>query len=308
MSTFFVTGGAGFLGAPLVDRLRADGHLVYVLDKVFGEDLRHGPRINDFVARVQPDWMIHLAATPGVSTDMTVMQDNMMQTVNVLHAMRSYAGCTKVFFVSTGSVYGQQQPNAMPTKEDAPMQPQVSYYAAGKLACEGMISTLVGAKQHVTTGVVLRLGTIIGPGNPKGFIKDVVRKAKDNPATLEMLGDGRQTKSYLDVRDFVDATLAAIKYGDERNGFHVFNVAHDYWASIRELVPVILNELNQLSVTCNPEVVYGTSEQGFFGDIPRIELENWKLKRETGWQPQNSIKDAVRANVAWLLSHPEVFG
>lgn len=308
MSTFFVTGGAGFLGTPLVDRLRADGHLVYVLDKVFGEDLKHGPRVNDFVARVQPDWMIHMAATPGVSTDIGVMQDNIFQTVNVLNAMHHYAGCKRILFISTGSVYGQQPPNAMPTKEDAPMQPQVSFYAAGKLACEGMISAEIGRKQHIDTGVVLRLGTIIGPGNNKGFIKDFVRKLKQDPTKLEVLGDGLQTKSYLHVNDFVEAVIAAVNHGNYRRGFHTFNVSHDYWASIRELAPVVVDEMLRLGHKCAPDIKFGDSQAGFFGDIPRIELENWKLKRETGWQPEISIENAVRENVEWLLKHPEVFG
>jgi UDP-glucose 4-epimerase len=286
----FLTGGAGFIGSHFAQSAQALGHTWYVWDKAFRHNLTNRPVLNEAMNTFQPDWIVHLAATPGVSSDLRVGFADMENTYNLLESMH-HGLCKKILFVSTGSVYGRQW--QFPTIEGAPMRAQVSSYAAAKLACEGMIAAECERYKHV--GVVLRLGTILGPGNRKGFTRDFVQKLQQDPTKLATLGDGKQVKSYLHIADMVDAMWRTMSGAQ---GFDVFNVAHDKAASIRDCIPWVCDEMG-----VSPEIVYGEGETGFFGDIPTIRLCNTKL-RSLGWEPQYSIEQAVRANVRWLLDTP----
>lgn len=312
MKSFFVTGGAGFIGSAFVDKARADGHLVYVFDRAHGNDLANGAELNAAMKSVAPDWVIHLAATPGVSNG----KDNggaeacadVFNTCQVLRAL-NHSGAKRIMFVSTGSVYGDgRNIDYPPTDEEDAETRQTSFYAAGKLACEKFLEAQYAA--HATEVVILRLGTIIGPGNAKGFIKDFVRKLKQNPKRLDVLGDGNQVKSYVHIDDVVMAMNTIVdchktfreKYPHASYRPSTFNVSLGRGFSIRECVPMVCEEMG-----VDPEVVYGESQSGFFGDIPCIELASEKL-RSIGWKPQHTIAKAIRDNVEWLLEHPEVFG
>lgn len=280
-----VTGGAGFIGSAFCASAKAKGHDVHVIDVVAGGDLGNKPallwQMNDY----RPDWVIHLAATPGVSSAARVGVMDIKNTTNLIESMIPDA---KILFVSTGSIYGRQY--MFPTTEHAPIRHQESYYAAAKLACEGLVSSYCG--KNKSTGVVLRLGTIIGPGNNKGFIKDFVQRLQTDPTKLVTWGDGEQVKSYLHIHDMVSAMWSAM---DKADGYNEYNVAHDKHASIKQCIPWVLDEMG-----VNPTIEYGTGETGTFGDIPVIKLSNTKL-RGLGWEPKYTIENAVRANVRWLL-------
>lgn len=307
MSTYFVTGGDGFIGSAFVDKARSDGHLVYVFDKAHGNDLANGAELNAAMKSVAPDWVIHLAATPGVSNGKdnggSEACNDVFNTCQVLRAM-NYGGAKRILFVSTGSAYGDGQnishgENFGVLDEECADTRQTSFYASGKLACEKFLEA-----QHAAQGtqvVILRLGTIIGPGNAKGFVKDFVRKLKQNPKRLEVLGDGHQVKSYVHIHDMVGAMNSVIAL-DSPWPIEKFNVSLGHGASIRECVPWVCEEMG-----VSPEVVYGESKSGFFGDIPHIELANGKLLG-IGWKPHITISQAVKSNVRWLLDHPELFG
>ncbi len=282
---YLVTGGNGFIGKAFVDEMRKQGQDVLIYDKSTGHDMADRDLLSRAIRSYKPNWVIHLAAIPGVSGAISVGLKDIDNTATLLMSMGE---CENLLFVSTGSVYGQQK--VFPTPEDAPMYPQVSYYANAKLSCEGLISAYCGKEGK--NAVVLRLGTIIGPSNNKGLIRDFVEKLKANPTGLDVLGDGYQVKSYLHIDDLVTAMTDSMRYVD---GFEVYNVAGDEFASVRDCIPWICDEMK-----LKPAVYYGTSQAGFFGDIPRIELDNSKLRR-LGWKPRYTIEDAVRANVRYLL-------
>lgn len=282
-----VTGGAGFIGSAFCASAKAKGHDVRVIDVVAGHDLGNKQALEWQMQDYRPDWVIHLAATPGVSSAAGVGITDIKNTANLLETMIQG---TKILFVSTGSVYGRQY--MFPTTEHAPIRPQESYYASAKLACEGLVSSYCG--QTKSTGVVLRLGTIIGPGNNKGFIRDFVSRLAVNPTKLVTWGNGEQIKSYLHIADMVTAMWATIEHAD---GYSEYNVSHDKHASIKQCIPWVLDEMG-----VRPVIEYGTGETGTFGDIPVIKLCNTKL-RDLGWEPQYSIENAVRANVRWLLDN-----
>jgi len=297
MSTIFVTGGAGFIGRAFCAGAELLGHDVVVFDQVHGENVLHAPQLNDMVKRTRPDWIVHLAATPGVAGSMAASLDQVVGMHNVL--MSTLRGdTTKILFVSTGSIYGEQ--TYFPTYESAALKPQTGFYAAGKLSCEGLLSAWCA--KHGDTGISLRLGTIIGPGNRKGLIYDFVKKLRQNPDELAIWGDGRQAKSYLHIEDLVSAMFAAIEYGDEGLGYDVFNVAHDAPATVTSVANIVADTLG-----LEKPPAFKCEETTGFGDIPRIHLSNEKL-RALGWEPKHTIPEAVSANVRWLLENPEVFG
>lgn len=281
----FVTGGAGFIGSAFCASAKQKGHDVRVVDLTHGNDLGNSNDLITHLGNYRPDWVIHLAATPGVSSAAHVGVTDMKNTANLLEAMPRDS---KILFVSTGSVYGRQF--MYPTTEHAPFRQQESYYAAAKLGCEGLISAFCG--QNKSVGVTLRLGTIIGPGNNKGFIRDFVQRLRDDPTKLVTWGDGEQVKSYLHIADMISAMWEVMAKAE---WYSEYNVAHDRHASIKQCIPWVLDEMG-----IQPEIQYGTGQTGMFGDIPVIKLSNAKLKG-LGWEPKYSIEQAVRSNVRWLL-------
>lgn len=293
MAKFFVTGGAGFIGTHFVIDAQQRGHQVFVWDRVFGHEMDsrdHAKEaLNLALEAFRPDWVIHLAATPGVANGYQVAVADIVNASRLLEACDNLGNPPKIMFMSTGSVYGRQW--QFPTTEGAMMRPQEGYYATGKLAVEGLLSSWCGQDKS-RTAIVLRLGTILGPGNNKGFTKDFVRRLTECPDQLRTWGDGKQIKSYLHIEDLLSAMRRVMGTAP---GYEVFNVAHDRWASIRDCIPWVTDEMG-----ISPEVVFGTEEVGTFGDIPAIKLSNAKL-RSTGWAPSRTIEEAVRDNVRWLI-------
>lgn len=287
---YFVTGGAGFIGKAFCDSARNRGEEWLVWDKRYQQDLANTQLLTETIKRYQPDWVIHLAATPGVSSDMDVGIKDIENTANLL---RSMGDCKNILFASTGSVYGQQLVH--PTVEHATMESQVSFYATAKLACEGLLA--VWSAREKKNAIVLRLGTVIGPGNKKGFIADFVRKLTADPTKLQVLGDGNQAKSYVHIDDLVSAVWTAMR---DASGYWEYNVGTGGSATIKECIPWICEEFG-----VSPRVLFGTSAAGFFGDIPKIELDVQRLLTK-GWSPQYSIEVAVRQNVHWLLKRDAV--
>ena len=216
-----ITGGAGFIGSHLADRLRSDGVEVVIVDdfrtgrREFVEHLRDDPGVTLHEGDVLDqallerafegcDWVFHLQANAdvryGLDHPRRDLEQNTIATATVLEAMRA-AGTSKIAFSSTGSVYGE--PEVFPTPEDAPFPIQTSLYAASKLAGEGMIGAYCAR---------LRLHRVWSSGSSRSWAS-VTRTATCStstvrssaiPTRLRVLGDGRQEKSYLYVEDCVE--------------------------------------------------------------------------------------------------------
>lgn len=292
MSTFFVTGGAGFIGQAFCKAAENAGHHVFVYDQVNGDDMEHGPKLNDAMKRVAPDWIIHLAAVPGVAGSLENATAQVFGMANLLRAADLMPGA-KIIFASTGSVYGEQY--KFPTTEDAPIGNQTGYYAAGKLACEGLLSAWCNKNKR--SAVSLRLGTIVGPGNKKGLVFDFIRKLRENPAELRLSGNGRQRKSYVHIDDLADMMLAySLRPLD---GYAVVNVGSGDMG-VEAIAQMVAKEMG-----LEPTVLANLTQPTGFGDISRIDLASnlghlWGKIRPSGL--------AINDNVRWLLDHPEVFG
>lgn len=312
-----VTGGAGFIGSTLADRLAARGVAVTVLD-----DFRTGRR--DFVADLleQPgarlvegdvldrdavadavsgcDWVFHLQANAdvrhGLDHPRRDLEQNTIATANVLEAMRA-EGVTQIGFSSTGSVYGE--PAVFPTPEDAPFPVQTSLYGASKLACEGLIAAY--AHGYGFTGVTFRFVSILGERYTHGHVFDFYTALQQDPGRLRVLGDGRQEKSYLYVEDCVSAILTAAAAHEGTPVSATYNLGTDETIVVDDSVARIVAHLG-----LHPEIAHTGGSRGWAGDSPLIQLDCARI-RALGWAPTLTIEQAIGRTLDWFAAHPEAF-
>jgi UDP-glucose 4-epimerase len=296
-----VTGGAGFIGSHLVDTLVAQGNEVLVIDSLCaGRRECIARHIDNGAARfVRADlldngWqehidgadrLFHLAADPDVrqsaiNPDPT-MQNNIMATYRVLEAMRRYK-VTELVFTSTSTVYGDA--TVIPTPEDyAPLLP-ISVYGASKLACEALISSYCysfGMKSWI-----YRFANIVGERSGHGVITDFIRKLRENPAELEILGDGKQAKSYLEVHECVAAMLFALR---TRGTVNIFNIGSEDWIDVKSIAEIVAEEMHLPDVKFR----FTGGERGWVGDVPRMQLSIERIKGKR-WKPELGSRESVR--------------
>jgi UDP-glucose 4-epimerase len=317
VSRALITGGAGFIGSNLADRLHADGDEVVVYDdfstgqRRFVGDLEASPRATVVEGDVlDPDALgeamagcdvvFHLAANADVRRGLEHpgrdLRQNTIATFTVLEAMRA-RGIRRIVFSSTGSVYGE--PEVFPTPEDCPFPRQTSLYGASKLAGEALIQAY--CEGYGFTGVVLRFVSIMGERYTHGHLFDFVRALREDPSRLEVLGDGRQRKSYLYVGDCVEAmTLLAGRHEDP--GVRTYNLGTDEVTTVDESVARVCAHLG-----VGPYVVYTGGSRGWIGDSPLIHLECSRV-RALGWRPRLTIAEAVERTLDWLDANSWVFG
>ncbi len=304
-----VTGGAGFIGSHIVDALVKKGDRVLVIDNLSAgstanikthidsgsvELLRADLLEDGWQERISgADRVFHIAADPDVRASATspgrVYDNNVLATKRVLEAMREH-GVKQLIFTSTSTVYGEA--DLIPTPEDySPMIP-ISIYAASKLACEAMIAGY--ANTYGMTSWVFRFANIIGERSGHGVIWDFVHKLMDNPGELEILGDGKQIKSYFSVGACVDAVLFAVENSGE--AFNYFNIGSEDWIDVTAIAGIVVEEMGLTGV----KFTYTGGDRGWVGDVPKMQLGVDKLKA-LGWKPATGSAESVRLAVRTLL-------
>jgi UDP-glucose 4-epimerase len=311
-----ITGGAGFIGSNLADRLLAGGAEVIVYD-----DFSTGRR--EFVAGLHDhpgatvvegdvldeeglraalagcDTVFHLQANAdvrfGLEHPRRDLEQNTIATSNVLEAMRAQ-GVERIVFSSTGSIYGE--PEVFPTPEDCPFPVQTSLYGASKLAAEGMIAAYCHG--YGFTGVALRFVSILGERYTHGHVIDFYSALRRDPSRLRVLGDGRQRKSYLHVGDCVEGVLAALA-ATAPGSFEVFNLGTDETVVVDDSVAIITAHMG-----ADPEIEHTGGRRGWPGDSPLIQLECSKL-RAHGWAPTLTIPEAIERTLTWFDQNAWVF-
>jgi UDP-glucose 4-epimerase len=307
----FVTGGAGFIGSNLTDRLLALGHDVVVYDNFstgrdeFLDEARATGRLSimrgDILDAVHlaeamkgADFVFHLAANAdvrfGTLNPRRDIEQNTIATFNVLEAMR-WSGVRRIVFSSTGSVYGDTP--VIPTPEDAPFPIQTSFYAASKLAGEGLVQAYCEGFDF--QGWIFRFVSILGERYTHGHVFDFIRKLRQDPNTLQVLGDGHQKKSYLYIHDCIDAVLLALERATAK--VNILNLGTDEYSEVNDSVRWITEAMG-----VSPELQYTGGKRGWIGDNPFIFLDTKRI-RELGWAPKVSIKDAVLRTVEYLRTH-----
>ncbi|MBI1735560.1 MAG: NAD-dependent epimerase/dehydratase family protein [Candidatus Rokubacteria bacterium] len=307
-----VTGGAGFVGSHLVDRLLADGHAVTVYDDLstgrpeFLAGARRHPAyrfVEGDVLDGDPltaaleghDIVFHLAANAdvrfGLEHPRRDLEQNTLGTFTVLEAMRA-RGVRRIAFTSTASVYGE--PAVFPTPETCPFPVQTSLYAASKVAAEGLISAY--AEGYGLQAWIFRLVSVLGERYTHGHVFDFYAGLLRDPTAIDVLGDGRQRKSYVYVDDGIDGIVTAVEQGRDR--VNVFNVGTDEHCSVDESLSWIAGHLG-----LTPARRYAGGTRGWVGDSPFIFVDASRL-RGLGWRPTLTIREAVIRTLDYLRAHP----
>ena len=306
-----ITGGAGFIGSNLVDALVARGDSVTVVDSLVSgkkefisghlvkpgfsfvqDDLRTPGVLDAHLGEV--DVVFHMAAAVDVRRSADHQDEtfgnNISATYNVLESVRK-AGVKTFVFPSSGTVFGEAR--AIPTPEDyGPLEP-ISFYGASKAACEAMISAY--SRINGFNAVVYRFANIIGKRGTHGVIRDFILKLRATPNRLEILGDGKQDKSYLHVDDCVRALLL---FDAAPKPYATLHVGSEDATTVTDIGKIVVEEMG-LDAS-QVKLDYTGGSRGWPGDIAKMRLDVRKLKA-LGWKPEMGSSDAVHITVRELL-------
>lgn len=284
----FICGGSGFIGQSLAPRLTDSGHEVRIYDKRVPKrgsgvcaDIQDLELLTSYMAG--SDVVIHLASNADISAsaqDPTLdFREGTQLTQKILEAMR-VTGVRKIIYFSGSGVYGEVR-GATFKENHGPLLP-ISPYGASKLASEAMISAYVHMFGFAAT--IFRPANIVGGGQTHGVGYDFLRKLRDDPSRLVVLGDGSQSKSYIHVNDVVDAVIHLMNQGLTGT----FNIATDNAVTVREIAETAVRVMGALRC----EVVYGSEDRGWHGDVPSIKLNCDRL-RSLGWMPEHTSAEAI---------------
>ncbi len=306
-----VTGGAGFIGSHVVDRLLSLGSEVIVYDnfssgrelnlrqhtgnprlRIVRADTMDLPRLQEAMKGV--DAVFHFQANAdvrgGIHRRRLDLEQNTICTWNVLEAMCS-SGAKTLVFASSATAYGE--PEVFPTPENSPLI-QTSLYGASKVAGESMIQAY--AEYFGFRTLCFRFVSWIGPRYSHGVIVDFLKKLRSNPTELEILGDGNQQKSYLDVRDGIAGIFLALDRATD--GKSIFNLGHDNFINVMEVARIVTDEAGLKDVQLRTT----GGKRGWLGDSPMVHLETARIKG-LGWKPCRTIEEGVRATVRHVLDY-----
>src|SRR6266404_1633272 len=298
-----VTGGAGFIGSNLAERLLEDGYQVTVFDNLSAGSLNNlrqcqGRRgfsfleadLLDLVAVEEcmkgHDVVFHLAANSNIPEGRRASDTDLrlgtLATYNVLEAMRR-TQVEEIVFASSSAIYGEAK--VVPTPESyGPLLP-ISLYGASKLACEGLISAFCGNYQMKAW--ICRFANICGRHGTHGILIDFLRKLEQTPGKLEVLGDGTQAKPYLHVSECVDGMLFIWRNSHDRVNY--FNLGCEGATSAGSTAGLLLHAAGGGPI----DVTFTGGDRGWVGDVPQVRLNCSKLE-QLGWKAKLSSDAAVK--------------
>lgn len=311
-----VSGGAGFIGSTLVDRLMSAGHTVTVIDNLSGGDRtflahhRASARFRLVVADVrqtdklikamgpQVDLVFHLAANAdiarGVEDPTLDFEHSIVATFSMLQAMRHH-GIKKLVYTSGSGVYGDRGLSYF-AETWGPLEP-VSMYGASKLSAEGLVSAFTHL--YDMQAWIVRPANIIGPRATHGVVFDFMRRLRKDPTQLRILGDGKQSKAYLHVDDVIDAFLLVQRKGKEQVNF--FNLSSNSFITVNGIADLVIRGMGLSKV----KRTHTAGKIGWKGDVPVIRLRNDRITK-LGWRPEYDSAGAVKATIAALLADPRI--
>jgi len=299
----FVTGGAGFIGSHLVDKLIEKDFSVTVFDNLSSGEkkfLEHHKENTNFefvegdlldleIVKKEiknHDVVFHLAANPfvrlGEKQTRLDLDQGVIATYIVLESMR-INGIKKIVFSSSSVVYGETNEVSLP-ETYGPLLP-ISLYGAGKLGCEGLITSFCGTFDFQTW--IYRFANVVGSRGTHGVIVDFIDKLRKNPDELEILGDGKQCKPYLYATECVDGILFGFEKSNDM--INLFNLGCDSNTTVTRIAEIVVEEMNLENVKFN----YTGGKRGWKGDVPRFQLGIEKINK-LGWSPSLSSDEAVR--------------
>ncbi len=307
-----VTGGAGFIGSTLVDRLCAEGHAVDVVDDLSSGSLANlaearadrasavrfhqvdirSPGVVDLIARCEPEVVFHLAAQADVRVSVARpvfdAEVNVLGTLNVLEGARA-AGSRKVVFASSGgTIYGDPDPSDLPVRESHPQRPLSPYGVAKKAAGDYLAAY---RELHGLEFTSLALANVYGPRqDPHGEAGVVAifagRLLDGEPCTI--FGDGRQTRDFVYVDDVVDAFVRA----GHRGGGLLLNIGTGAETSVIDLYTVMAE-----AAGVDAEPTYAPARPG---ELARSALDPGRAEIHLGWRPWTTLGEGVAAVLRWF--------
>lgn len=308
-----VTGGAGFIGSHLTEKLIANDEDVLVLDnlstgkksnlsscidkknfRLIIEDLENQKQIPNYIKDI--DTIFHMAADPEVRTGFTEPQlaykQNIKNTYQLLENVRK-SNVKQLIFASSSVVYGE--PTIIPTPETyGPLLP-ISIYGGTKLACEGLISSY--CKNYGIKGTIIRFANVVGSRARHGVIWDFIQKLKKNNKELTVLGNGKQTKSYIHVKDCVEGLLFSLK---NTKNLEVFNLGNFDKINVLDIASIVSKTMD--FKTAKIITSGGTQDgRGWIGDVKEMNLDITKITN-LGWKPKINSRSAIEKAVIELVS------
>jgi UDP-glucose 4-epimerase len=310
----FITGGAGFIGSNLADALLQNGHEVIVYDNLstgHHKFIEHNTSEENYTlvkadvlekeklieSMAECDMVFHFQANAdvrgGMQNTAIDVEQNILGTHNVLEGIR-INGIKKIAFASSATVYGE--PEQIPTPEDiSPIQ--TSLYGASKFSAEAMIQAY--AEYFDIKSYIFRFVSFMGPRYTHGVIWDFMKKLKQNPAELEILGDGSQRKSYLHVSDGIRAILTAIEMSNEKT--NIFNLGNREWINVIDLADIVIETMGLSDV----EYTYTGGKRGWKGDTPFVHLAIDKITA-LGWEPRFTVEETIVDTVRYLMKNEDL--
>ena len=304
-----VTGGAGFIGSHLVDRLLSDRYSVTVIDNlscgtlenlkhhtgnphltIQNVDIRDPEKLNRIFAG--HDVVFHMAAHANIKESLVNhkadLENNLIGTLNVLEAMCKNE-IQDLIFASTSAIYGEA--TVTPTPEEySPIQ--TSLYGASKLACEAYAQAFT--KFAPIKFWAFRFANVVGERCRRGVIWDFVHKLLKNSLELEILGDGKQSKEYLHVKDCVEGMM--IGYQKASNRINTFNLGMDEQTLVDTVADIVIGGMGLKNVKKR----YTGGTRGWIGDNPLVQLSLDKIKT-LGWKPKTPSEKAIKHTIRWTL-------
>lgn len=310
---FLVTGGAGFIGSHVCERLLQSGHAVWTLDdlspfyspaikgrnlleiEALGKpftfvrgDLTEVAVLNSLFKNVRFDQIIHLAARAGVRPSLEepglFQRVNVEGTVNLLEAARHH-GVKKILIASSSSVYGVNQ--KVPFSESDPILSVISPYAASKVACEALGH--VYHHLYAMDVAMLRFFTVYGPRQrPDLAIHKFARLiTADKP--IPVFGDGSTSRDYTFVSDIVDGVMACTQ---KKVGCEIFNLGDSRTVTLSRLIELLEESLGRKAVIERLPVQAG--------DVPLTYADITKSQKELGYSPKIKIEEGIPKFVEWF--------
>jgi UDP-glucuronate 4-epimerase len=313
--TTIVTGGAGFIGSHLVDRLLADGAAVIVVDNfdpfydrarkeanlaealrnprchLVELDIRDAPGVDALVSQSRPEVIIHLAARAGVRPSIAdprlYTEVNVLGTLNWLEAASRLEPRPRFVYASSSSVYGDR--TNPPFRESDAVDLPVSPYAATKKACELLAYTHHHLHRLPVTG--LRFFTAYGPRNRPDLAIAKFTRLIDRSEPVPMFGDGSTRRDYTYVEDIVEGIVRSI---ERCTAHHLYNLGHSEPIALRDMIEAIAAALGK------PAIIQALPEQP--GDVRQTCADLTRATRELGYAPSTSFREGLDRYIAWYRS------
>lgn len=307
-----VAGGAGFIGSHLIDLLIEKGHEVVCVDnyfigtkknikhlqqnrqfKMYEQDLCNLGGLSDIFARENVEYVFHLAANSDIQASaqnpVIEYQNTYTTTFNLLECMRRHQ-VKKMFFASTSAVYGEKKDELL-SETTTDLKP-ISYYGAAKLGAEALISAY--SHMNELDVLIFRFPNVIGPRLTHGVIFDFMKRLKEDPTQLRILGDGTQSKPYIYVKDLTEAIIRFMDTPED--GIALYNLGVEGQTSVTKIADTVCKKMGLAGIPYH----YTGGKIGWKGDVPRFQYDLSKIY-EMGWRASCTSDEAVERTVEEVL-------